>query len=71
MGVRQTPAYVTKFVYCHKFRENLYEYEYDHVYILDYNGDFDINPDEIEEIAWVDIEELSADIINNPSKYSV
>lgn len=71
LGIDATPTYLTKFVYYHKFNENLYEYEYDHVYILDYDGSFDINPEEIEAVDWVDIEVLAKDIVDNPAKYSV
>lgn len=71
LGITATPEYITKFVYYHKFDENLYEFEYDHVYLLDYDGGFSVNPEEIEEISWVDIEWLAMDIVKEPSKYTV
>ncbi len=71
LGISETPEYLTKFVYYHKFHEDLYEFEYDHVYLLDYNGPFVIDPDEIEDTAWVDIDFLANDIISQPEKYSV
>lgn len=71
LGISATPNYLAKFVYYHKFSDHLFEYEYDHIYVLDYNGNFLINKDEIEEIKWVDFSELSIDIVNYPSKYTV
>lgn len=71
LGVNATPTYITKFVYYHKFSERMYEFEYDHVYVLDYDGPLEVNPEEIEAVDWVDIEKLAKDIIENPDKYSV
>lgn len=71
LGITAAPDFLSKFIYYNKFSDNLFEYEYDHIYILDYDGDFFINPDEIEEIKWVDFDELALDIVNNPSKYTV
>lgn len=71
LGICAEPQYLSKFVYYHKFAENLFEYEYDHIYTLDYDGEFLINPEEIEEIKWVDFEELELDIICKPEKYTV
>lgn len=59
-----------KFTYMTKFNENLFEYELDHVIVGEYSGDFTINPDEVCEMKWVDISELSADMVKNPTKYS-
>lgn len=71
LGINVEPYYLSKFIYYHKFSDNLFEYEYDHIYLLDYDGKFYINHDEIEEIKWIDIEELKLDIVKNPSKYTV
>lgn len=35
------------------------EHELDQVYIAQYDGEFLLNPDEVQEIVWVDMEELS------------
>lgn len=71
LGISATPNYLSKFIYYHQFSDNLFEYEYDHIYTLDYDGKFFINPEEIEEIKWVDFKELMRDIVENPAKYTV
>ena len=59
------------FVYFHKFNSQLYEYEYDHVIIGEWQGEYVINEDEVSEMKWIDIDELASDMIANPEKYSV
>ena len=71
LGINEEPQYLTKFVYYHKFSDVMYEFEYDHVYVLDYNGSFAVNNDEIQDTKWVDIELLSKDIVLHPERYSV
>ena len=62
---------IDSFIYYHKFRENLYEYEYDHVLVGYFNGEYEINPEEVCWLGWVDIEEVKKDIIDNPNNYAV
>ena len=71
LGISAEPYYLSKFIYYHKFADNLFEYEYDHIYLLDYVGEFSIDPEEIEEIKWVKIKDLELDVICNPEKYTV
>jgi len=59
-----------KFTYLTKFNENLYEYEYDHVLLSNYDGKIDFNPDEIEAVEWVKVEDLAGDLVKNPTKYA-
>ena len=59
------------FVYYHKFNENLHEYEYDHVLAGQFNGEYEINPEEVSWLGWVEIEEVKKDIIDNPNNYAV
>jgi len=62
---------VGTFVYYHKFNDNLYEYEYDHVLVGQFNGSFTPNPEEVMSISWVEIKDVKKDIVKNPSKYAV
>ncbi len=59
-----------KFTYITKFNDNLFEYELDHVLLSDYNGKIKFNPDEIEEVKWVNLSELEKDLVENPQKYA-
>ena len=58
------------FTYFYKFNEHLYEYEYDHVLVGEFNGDYKINPDEVEELKWVDIKKLQNDLIKKPQIFA-
>jgi len=62
---------VFSFVYFHQFEKDLFEYEYDHVFLGEYRGDFQINGDEVEEAWWEDCRFLEQDLLCNPAKYSV
>jgi len=62
---------VFSFVYYHKFSDDLFEYEYDHVFIGEYDGEVPFNTDEVAQVKWVQINELASDIIAFPEKYSI
>ncbi len=58
------------FVYRAVFDNGLTEYEYDHVFVGEYNGEVNPNPEEIEELKYVDMEELKKDMLECPGKYA-
>lgn len=62
---------VTSFVYYHNFNNGTIEYELDHVYIGNYSGEINIDPDEAESAEWVDILWLKQDVMNHPENYTV
>ena len=49
---------------------DLYEYEVDHVLLGEYNGPVVLNPEEASDYKWISLDELSRDILENPTKYS-
>lgn len=59
------------FTYYNKFNDNLYEYEYDHVLVGNFNGSYEANPEEVMWLDWVEVEEIKKDIVENPDKYAV
>ena len=72
IGVECDTKEIASIIYYKKFEENLYEYEYDHIFIGSYEKDlFRIDSNEIEEIKIIDIEYLEKDIIKNPNKYTI
>lgn len=71
LGVTCKCEELFSFVYHHKFQDNLFEYEYDHVYIGEYNGKIVLNPQEAMDLKWVSYEELAEDLVSSPEKYSV
>ena len=58
------------FVYFTKFSENLYEYEYDHVFIGEYEGSFTANPAEVEQLRWISLTDLRTELVEAPEKYA-
>ena len=62
---------VFSFVYFHKFSDNLFEYEYDHVFVGEYDGEVQFNTDEVAQVKWVPINELASDLVAFPEKYSI
>ena len=70
-----TPLHLTEifnFTYLSKYAEDLFEYEYDHVLVGNYDRtqQINFNPEEIAEVKWVKISDLQKDLVNNPTNYS-
>lgn len=58
------------FTYFHKFSDDLFEYEIDHVFVGDYCGEYKINPDEVDQMRWVDFETLKEEITKKPQIFA-
>ena len=65
------------FVYRAEFANGLSEYEYDHVFTglvtsksSDIDGLFERNPEEADEMRFVDIDCLCQDVLDSPDKYA-
>lgn len=59
------------FIYKAPFDNGLTEHELDHVMIGYYNGEPEINPDEVESWKWMAIDAVKADMAENPKIYTV
>jgi isopentenyl-diphosphate delta-isomerase len=71
MGFHTTLDKSFVFEYRAEFDNGLTEHEIDHVFIGQYNGEIKINPEEVDEYKWVDLNELRYDMENNPENYTV
>lgn len=70
-GIRhQNLRPVFSFPYFAKLGEDLYEYEYDHVLLGEYDGSFSPNPEEVAELQWVEIPALMEDMHAHPERYA-
>ena len=58
------------FVYRTVFDNSLVEYEVDHVFLGHYSGEIEINKDEVTEIMWISLDELSEKLVNEPEKFA-
>lgn len=58
-------------IYQSQFDNELIEHEYDHVFFGTYNGEPNINPEEVNDWKWMSINELMKDVRVNPDNYTV
>ncbi len=50
--------------------EGLSEYEIDHVFLSDYHGEIQVDPDEIMETRWITLEDLQKELEEKPETFS-
>lgn len=70
LGISVPVKEIFHFVYRTVFENGLTEFEYDHVFLASYSGDIVFSEEEVEEIKWIDIDDLKKDIVNNPQNYA-
>jgi len=61
---------IFSFTYKAKLDNNLFENEYDHVFMGKFDGNPTPNTEEVDEWKWVNLKELKKDIQKNPDNYS-
>lgn len=61
---------VVSFVYKAPFDNGLTEHEYDHVLIGKFDGEPNINPEEVASWKWMDLEEVQKDLTLQPELYT-
>ncbi len=59
------------FVYKANLDHNLMEYEFDHVFVGNYDGKVEVNPMEAEDYKWVNVKALKENVEKHPEKYTV
>ena len=59
------------FPYFHRFDEACAEFEIDHVFLGRFDGsEIPFDPQEVAELRWVSLEELTDSILNEPDRYT-
>lgn len=58
------------FTYRSEFENGLTEYEFDHVYVGDYEETIDPNPEEVDGIVYRDLDEIANDLEARPECYT-
>lgn len=71
MGFETELTELFHFIYKAPFDNGLTEHELDHVMIGRYSGQPQINPEEVEAWQWMAIEDVQADMQQQPEKYTV
>ena len=69
-GIRCQITEVSSFIYRAPFDNGLTEYELDHIFIGEYDGEYKCNHEEAEEMKYVDIDRLLTDMEQNPGAYA-
>lgn len=52
------------------FENGLIEYELDHVYVGQYSGTFQANPEEASQMKWITFEELESELTHHPEQFA-
>ncbi|CAA7194455.1 MULTISPECIES: isopentenyl-diphosphate Delta-isomerase [Chryseobacterium] len=58
------------FIYKADVGGGLWEHELDHVFIGNYNANFNLNLNEVEEVRYISIEQLDQEISENPENFT-
>jgi isopentenyl-diphosphate delta-isomerase len=70
MGINLTPSFAYKFIYHAPLDNNLIEHEVDYVLTGLFDGEPRINPEEVEEWKFADLDFIKADASKNPDQYT-
>lgn len=70
LGMETEVRELFHFVYRTSYDNSLTEYEYDHVFIGDYADSFSPSAEEIEELKWIEIDDLKNDVLQKPQCYA-
>ena len=70
MGFVTNIKEVFSFIYKAPFDNGLTEHELDHVMVGKFDGNPEINPEEVEAFKWMKLEDVKIDIIENPQLYT-
>ncbi|WP_341802751.1 sodorifen biosynthesis isopentenyl-diphosphate Delta-isomerase SodA [Serratia plymuthica] len=70
MGFLTPLKKVSSFTYHAEVPGNLIEHEFDHIYVGLFEGEPDINPDEVENSRWIDVIPLLHEVELHPEKFT-
>ena len=70
MGISLIPKHLYSFTYRAELAEGLVENEYDHVFTGIFNGTPEVNPGEVADWRFADLEEITNDIKKQPDQYT-
>ena len=70
LGIEADLSEKFHFIYKAEVGGNLWEHELDHVFVGKFDGEFNLNPDEVSEIRYISIENLDQEIKENPEHFT-
>lgn len=70
MGFQTELEELFSFIYKAPFDNGLTEHELDHVMLGYFDGEPDINPEEVNAWKWMSLQDIRADLKENPDRYT-
>mgnify|MGYP003619587941 FL=1 len=70
LGIETQISEKFHFIYKADVGSGLWEHELDHVFIGQYNSEFNLNKDEVEEICYVSLKNLDQEISEQPEQFT-
>lgn len=70
MGFATRLEKIFDFVYKYEFENNLTEYEFDHVFTGEYEGEIILNKEEADDFCFKDVKEIGQLLKTHPQKYT-
>lgn len=70
LGFRTTLTKAFHFTYKAEFDNGLTEHEFDHVFVGTYDGDLNLNSDEVKDVCFQSAEKIEDDLITSPGHYT-
>lgn len=61
---------IDTFFYRYPFENGITEFECDHVLVGDYHGSVVIDLEEVEDVRWISVEELQAELMNHAEAFT-
>ena len=58
------------FTYKAEFDNGLTEHEFDHVFTGEYDGELDVNPDEVNDFIYKEVSAIKSELANEPQKFT-
>lgn len=70
LGITADLSEKFNFIYKADVGEGLWEHELDHVFVGTYEGDFNLNKDEVDDVRYISMEELDRELSENPEHFT-
>ncbi|WP_299179882.1 isopentenyl-diphosphate Delta-isomerase [uncultured Chryseobacterium sp.] len=70
LGIETKLSENFSFIYKADVGEGLWEHELDHVFVGTYEGDFNLNKDEVDDVRYISMEELDKEMAENPEHFT-
>ncbi len=61
---------VDVFFYRYPFANGITEFECDHVLVGEYDGSYTLDPEEVDEMRWVDVDELRREMVERAEEFT-